>query len=79
MFDQQGACHTFTIMRYHVFMTMFTTMLVEAIHLFRKIVLVFGAERSFRSAYVTAIFGTLKLTLLHCIPMTNSLLVNIKF
>ncbi|XP_072022534.1 adhesion G-protein coupled receptor D1-like [Amphiura filiformis] len=55
--SNQIACHTVTILRYNMLMTVFCCMLVEALHLYRMIVLVFGIERNFRVVYIVIGWG----------------------
>ncbi|XP_072051344.1 adhesion G-protein coupled receptor D1-like [Amphiura filiformis] len=50
-------CLAVTILRYNIFLTVFCCMFVEALHLFRMIVLVFGTERNFRIAYIVISWG----------------------
>ena len=47
----QTACLVITILLYCAFTSTFSWMLVEAIHLFRMIVLVFGIDRSLKALY----------------------------
>ena len=53
----QTICLAVTIIRYNMFLSVFCCMFVEALHLYRMIVIVFGAERSLRAAYTAIGFG----------------------
>ncbi|XP_072023017.1 adhesion G protein-coupled receptor E1-like [Amphiura filiformis] len=55
--SNQIACLAVTILRYNMLMSVFCCMLVEALHLYRMIVLVFGIERNFRVAYIVISWG----------------------
>ncbi|XP_072021946.1 adhesion G-protein coupled receptor D1-like [Amphiura filiformis] len=55
--SNQIACLAVTILRYNMLMSVFCCMLVEALHLYRMIVLVFGIERNFRVTYIVISWG----------------------
>ncbi len=57
LFPHQALCLTWAILRYNMFVSVFCCMLVEALHLYRMIVIVFGVDTNLSVAYTVISFG----------------------
>ncbi len=57
IFFHQALCLALAILRYNMFVSVFCCMLVEALHLYRMIVIVFGADNNLSIAYTVIGFG----------------------